>query len=135
MPVRHQDHGRVPVTVTIVLCGLDELFNLGLGQVLSTAKLTVWPAPRGNCSFLGGWLHQPQVRFCWHSRLLSFYTARTIVIIRAVCKAILGLTWPAYDGKHRQHGSYRGSEGVRAEQTRHARIDERSTGSVIDRGG
>ena len=38
--------------VPIVLCGLDELFNLGLGQVLSTAKFTVWPASRGNCSFL-----------------------------------------------------------------------------------
>lgn len=22
--------------------------------------------PRGNCSFFGGWLHQPQVRFCGH---------------------------------------------------------------------
>jgi len=40
------------MTVTIVLCGLDELFNLSLGQVLSTAKLTVRPAPQGNCSFL-----------------------------------------------------------------------------------
>src|ERR1035437_1876019 len=89
MPVRHQDHGGVPMTISIVLCGLDELFNLGLGQVLSTAKLTVWPPPRGNCSFLDGWLHQPQVRFCWHSRLLSLYTARTIGILRAVCKTVL----------------------------------------------
>ena len=44
MPVSHQDHGGVPVTVAIVLRGLDQLFNLSLGQVLSAAKLAVWPA-------------------------------------------------------------------------------------------
>jgi hypothetical protein len=92
MPVGNQEHGRIPVTVSIVFCGLDELFNLGLGQVLAAAELAVRPAPRGNCSFLDGWLQQPQVRFCWHFRLLSFYTARTIVIIRAVCKAVMRLT-------------------------------------------
>src|SRR5450759_423325 len=63
MPVSHEDHGGVPVTVAIVLRGLDELFDLALGQVLSAAKLTVWPAPRGDCSFFGGWRHQLQVRF------------------------------------------------------------------------
>src|SRR5450759_5049163 len=63
MPVSHEDHGGVPVTVAIVLRGLDELFDLALGQVLSAAKLTVWPAPRGDCSFFGGWRDQLQVRF------------------------------------------------------------------------
>src|SRR5450756_1657314 len=89
MPVCHQNHGGVPMTVSVVLCGLDQLFNLSLGQVLSAAKLAVRPAPQGNCSFLGGWLHQPQVPFCWHSRLLSLSTVRTTDIIRAVRNRIL----------------------------------------------
>src|SRR5450756_169509 len=40
--------------------------------------------------FLPCGLHQPQVRFCWHYRLLSFQSARILVIIRAVCNRILG---------------------------------------------
>src|ERR1019366_7973323 len=80
MPILNEDHRRISVAVSVALRGLDELLNLGFGQVLAAAKLTVWPAQWANCSFLGGWLHQPQVWFCWHSRLLSFYTARTIAI-------------------------------------------------------
>src|SRR5450759_4105339 len=71
MPVSREDHGGVPVTVAIVLRGLDELFDLALGQVLSAAKLAVWPAPRGNCSFFGGWRDQLQVRFGHGFRLLA----------------------------------------------------------------
>jgi hypothetical protein len=71
MPVSHQDHGDVSVTVAIVLRGLDQLFNLSLGQVLSAAKLAVWPAPRRDCSFLDGWRDQLQVRFGHGFRLLA----------------------------------------------------------------
>jgi hypothetical protein len=53
----------VPVTVAIVLCGLDQLFNLSLGQVLSAAQLVVRSPSRGDCSFFGGWRDQLQVRF------------------------------------------------------------------------
>jgi transposase-like protein len=45
MPVSHEEHGRIPVAVAIVLRSLDELFDLAFGQVLSAAKLAVWPAP------------------------------------------------------------------------------------------
>ena len=41
MPVSHQDHGGIPVTVAIALRGLDQFFNLGLGQVLAAAELAV----------------------------------------------------------------------------------------------
>ena len=68
MPVSHEKHGSIPVAVSIVLCGLDQLFNFGLGQVLSAAKLAVWPAPRGNCSFFNGWRDQLQVRFGYRFR-------------------------------------------------------------------
>src|SRR5450759_3773298 len=71
MPVSHKDHGAVPVTIAIVLRGLNELFDLALSQVLSAAKLAVWPAPRGDCSFFGGWRDQLQVRFGHGFRLLA----------------------------------------------------------------
>ena len=35
MWVRHQNHGGVPVSIAIVLCSLDQLFNLSLGQVFA----------------------------------------------------------------------------------------------------
>jgi hypothetical protein len=38
MPVSHEKHGSIPVAVSIVLCGLDQLFNFGLGQVLSAVS-------------------------------------------------------------------------------------------------
>src|SRR5450759_3578567 len=71
MPVSHEDRGGVPVTVAIVLRGLDQLFNLGFGEVLSAAKLAVRPAQRANCSFFGGWRDQLQVRFGHCIRLLA----------------------------------------------------------------
>src|SRR5450759_3423674 len=71
MPVSHEEHGRIPVAVPIVLRGFDQLINLGLGQVLAAAELAVWPAPRGNCSFFGGWRDQLQVRFGHSFRLLA----------------------------------------------------------------
>jgi hypothetical protein len=45
------------------LLGDPRLFDLALSQVLSAAKLAVWPAPRGDCSVFGGWREQLQVRF------------------------------------------------------------------------
>src|SRR5262249_42425305 len=66
MPIGNENHRRIPVTVSIVLCSLDELLDLGLSQVLPAAKLSIWLPLRGNCSFFGGWLHHAQVRFCWH---------------------------------------------------------------------
>src|SRR5262249_55690183 len=34
MPVRCQDHSRVPVTVSVVRCRLDQLFDLSWSEVL-----------------------------------------------------------------------------------------------------
>src|SRR5450759_2373985 len=71
MPVSHQDRGGVPVTVAIVLRGLDQLINLGFSKVLSAAKLAIRPAQRCDCSFFGGWRDQLQVRFGHGFRLLA----------------------------------------------------------------
>jgi hypothetical protein len=60
VPVSHEDHGRVPVTVTIVLCGLDQSLNLSLGQVLPGAKLSVSLPPWGQL-LVFRWLASPVV--------------------------------------------------------------------------
>ena len=57
MPIGNQYHRGVAVAVAIALSGFDQLLNLSLGQVLPAAKLAVWLASWGNCSFLGAWLH------------------------------------------------------------------------------
>jgi hypothetical protein len=41
--IGNKDHRRIAVAVPIALCGLNELLNLGLGQVLSAAEFTVRP--------------------------------------------------------------------------------------------
>src|SRR5262245_7484466 len=89
MPIGNQEHGCVPVAVSVVLCGLDQLFNLCLREVFAAAKLAVWSAQRCNCSFFGGWCDQLQVRFGHNSQLPRLYTDRIISILRAVfcCKA------------------------------------------------
>src|SRR6476660_6614471 len=84
MSIGNEDYRRVAVSVSVALCGLDELFNLSFGQVLPAAKLAVRLAQRANCSFLDGWLHQPQVRFCWHFSPRERRTARTKAGLRAV---------------------------------------------------
>src|SRR5262249_26594795 len=63
MPIGNQQHGRVPVTVSVVLCSPDQLFNLSLSEVLPAAKLSIWRPPRGNCSFFADWRDQFQVCF------------------------------------------------------------------------
>jgi hypothetical protein len=44
MPIGNEDHRRVSVTVSVAFRCLNELLNLGLGQVLAAAKFAVWPA-------------------------------------------------------------------------------------------
>src|SRR5262249_40506857 len=72
MPVRCQDHSRVPVTVSVVGCRVDQLFDLSWSEVLPAAKLAVWPAYRCTCSFFGSWPNQLQVRFRHGFRPLPF---------------------------------------------------------------
>jgi hypothetical protein len=44
MPIGNEDHRRVSVTVSVAFRCLNELLNLGLGQVLAAAKFAVRPA-------------------------------------------------------------------------------------------
>src|SRR5262249_46471843 len=64
VPIAHQDHGAVPVTVPVFAGGLHELLDLGRGQVLASPVFGVGKPPRcPNCSVLVAWSDQPQRRF------------------------------------------------------------------------
>ncbi len=63
MPEGHQDHGRVPEAIAVILRRLDQAFDLRLGQMLPRPQLLVGRPFRSNCSIYGGWRDQPQARF------------------------------------------------------------------------
>jgi hypothetical protein len=50
MPVGDQNHGGVPVTVAVVLRGLDHPLDLGRGEVLAPPQLGVLRPAWRNCS-------------------------------------------------------------------------------------
>jgi hypothetical protein len=66
MPVGDQDHGGVPVTVAVVLRGLDYPLDLGRGEVFAHPQLGVLRPAWGNCSVFEGRCDEPQLRFHWH---------------------------------------------------------------------
>src|SRR5262249_42350369 len=63
----------VPVSVSVVLGGRDQLLDLGLGQVFAGAIVGVGASLRANCLFYGRWGNQLEVCFshkispCWLS--------------------------------------------------------------------
>jgi hypothetical protein len=52
--VGNKDHGCVAVAVAITFGGLDQLLDLGLGQVLALAVFGVGPPSGANCSLFAG---------------------------------------------------------------------------------
>ena len=89
MAIGDQDHGGIAVAPAVALGGLDQLLDLGLGQVLA-GPVGVGAPCRGNCSFFGGWCDQLQVRFHWINPLSVCRTARILVTMRAVCQLNCG---------------------------------------------
>jgi len=55
-----------PVAVAITFSGLDQLVDLGLGQVLALAVSGVRTPARGNCSLFAGWRYHGEVRYRVH---------------------------------------------------------------------
>src|SRR6266446_6859987 len=53
-----QDHGRVPVAISIGLGGLDQRFDLAWRQVLTGARLHIRSPCRRNCSENFSWCDQ-----------------------------------------------------------------------------
>jgi len=58
-----EDHGRVPMPMSVYLGGHDQGVDLAGRQVLSGAELGVRTSDRGNCS-ISGWRDQFEVRLC-----------------------------------------------------------------------
>ena len=63
MAERHEQHRRIAMSVTVTLCGLDQLLDLAWRQVLALAILAVGQSRRDNCSVYRFWPHQLEVRF------------------------------------------------------------------------
>ena len=63
MPVGHEDHGGVPVAITVAPGRFHEALDLGLGEVFASPQVLVRRPSRGNCSIYGGWRDQLEVAF------------------------------------------------------------------------
>jgi hypothetical protein len=60
----NKDHGCIAVAISIVLGGLDQLLDLGFGQVFAGAILGVRTSTWSNCPFYGGWSNQSEMQVC-----------------------------------------------------------------------
>lgn len=58
MAVGQKDHRGVSVGPSVSLRGLEQSFDLGLGQVLAGAQVGVGAARRPDCSYFGARCHQ-----------------------------------------------------------------------------
>ena len=67
VPIGDEDHGGVAVTPAVLAGRLDQLLDLGLGQVLAGPQFGVGTRCRhglaANCSFFDGWSHELEVLF------------------------------------------------------------------------
>ena|SRR6266576_3294571 len=63
MPERNQDHGRVTLAPPIAPCGLDELADLALCQMLAWPKLAVRSPQWRDCPIFLSWRDQLERRF------------------------------------------------------------------------
>jgi hypothetical protein len=63
VPVGHQDHGGVPVTVPVALGCLGQADDLGFGQILAGSQLGIRHPARRNCSIYGGLLDELEMGF------------------------------------------------------------------------
>src|SRR6516165_2651241 len=72
-----QDHSGVPVTIAVVAYGLDQAFDLLLGQVLPCPQLLILQTPR-NCSIYARWGDQLEA---WLGHVNSGLATRSICIM------------------------------------------------------
>jgi len=52
MPERYEQHRCIPMSVTVGLCGLDQLLDFARGEVFTAPILAICQARRTNCSVL-----------------------------------------------------------------------------------
>src|SRR5271169_1174404 len=63
MPVRHEDHGGVTVTVAVTTGGFHQPLDISLSQMFTRPQVPIGEPLGCNCSIYGGWRNQPQARF------------------------------------------------------------------------
>ena len=86
MPIAHQDHRGVAVAPSAVAGCLEQLFDLGLGQVFAGPQFGIGAPSRGDCPFFSCWGYQLEGGFhqcfpCWLEM-----TFRIVIALRTVCK-------------------------------------------------
>jgi hypothetical protein len=62
MPEGQQDHGGVPVSVSVVAGCLHQPFDLAFGEVFAGAVMAIWLPTARYCSLYSGWGHGPRCR-------------------------------------------------------------------------
>src|SRR5215813_13399360 len=62
-----EDHGRIPMSVTITAGRLHQPLDLFLGEVLSGSIMPIWAATTPNCSLYSGWRSVAGCGFHWRN--------------------------------------------------------------------
>src|SRR6516165_2171340 len=86
MPESQEDHGRIPMSVSIPARRLHQPLDLLLGEVRAGSIMPIWAATTPNCSLYSGWRSGAGCCFHWRN---SAKLARTDTIrhfMRTVCK-------------------------------------------------
>ena len=74
MPECQQNHGRIPMPVTVITGRLHHAFNLALGQVLAGPIMGVGETTARDCSLFSAWRGAGWYRIHWDkSGVLSTY--------------------------------------------------------------
>src|SRR6516165_3069022 len=76
MPECQQNHGRIPMPVTVITGRLHHAFNLALGQVLAGPIMGVGETTARDCSLFSAWYGAGWYRIHWDkSGVLSEFAA------------------------------------------------------------
>jgi hypothetical protein len=67
VPEGQQDHGRIPMSVSITAGSLHQPLDLFLGEVLSGSIMLIWAATTPNCSLYSGWRSFAGCGFHWRN--------------------------------------------------------------------
>src|SRR5262249_32008413 len=84
MPEGQQDHGRIPMPVSITAGSLNKPLDLFLGEILSGSIMPIWAATAPNCSLYSGWRAGAGCGFHWRNSVKLTSTSNIRHIMRTV---------------------------------------------------
>src|SRR5262249_26896613 len=67
MPEGQQDHGHIPMSVSITASSLHQPLDLFLGEVLAGSIMPIWAATTPNCSLYSAWRSGAGCGFHWRN--------------------------------------------------------------------